>query len=88
MGGQNLRKAKNGILDPPKTPPKGVETPRNSNHVNFMSYAPTQAPQIIFSARGLVKGILESSDSCGNRLLNLVIRRFLLYIVRAYFQNG
>ena len=69
MGGQNLRKAKNGILDPPKTPPKGVETPRNSNHVNFMSYAPTQAPQIIFSARGLVKGILESSDSCSKRLL-------------------
>ena len=69
MGGQNLRKAKNGILDPPKTPPKGVETPRNSNHVNFMSYAPTQAPQIIFSARALVKGILESSDSCSKRLL-------------------
>ena len=58
MGGQNLRKAKNGIFDPPKTPPKGVETPQNSNHVNFMSYAPTQAPQIIFSARGLVIHIL------------------------------
>ena len=58
MGGQNLRKAKNGILDPPKSLPRGVETPRNSNHVNFMSYAPTQAPQIIFSARGLVIHIL------------------------------
>ena len=65
------RKGWFAIFDPPKTALRVADSPGYSLWVKVRSYGPTQPPQIIYLSRGLVKGILESSDSCSKWLLKI-----------------